>query len=92
MVSGVCRRDIIGPYRYKFIVAPRFAIYWLCYNFTSHSFVKIGYLLGRRDHSTIINGVANVESNYLKYEPLIIAACDLLNVDVPARHEFVRAA
>lgn len=52
-------RDLVGPYRFNFLMLPRFALY-KALRMRGWSYPQIGRFLNR-DHSTIIHGVDRAE-------------------------------
>lgn len=59
--------DIIGKKRNKEYNHPRQIAMYLAKQLTDHSLSEIGDRFGNRDHSTISNGIGNIE-NLLKYD------------------------
>lgn len=59
-------RDLVGPYRFNFLMLPRFALY-KALRMRGWSFPQIGRLLNR-DHSTIIYGVSRADY-YMERDP-----------------------
>ena len=57
---GVNRSDILGPRRQKELVTPRQIIMFLIHEQCKLPFEKIGQILGGRDHTTIMHGVAKI--------------------------------
>ena len=53
--------DIAGNKRNNEIVIPRQIAMYLCRKMTDASLKSIGSLLGKRDHTTIINGQKKIE-------------------------------
>lgn len=49
-------RDILGPSRFKFLLPARYAL-CTALHLQGLSYIRIGKLMGGRDHSTIINAV-----------------------------------
>lgn len=58
---GVSPRDICGPGRARAFFRPRAAVCWLAIELKLGSTTVIGQVLGRRDHSTIINARRQAE-------------------------------
>ena len=58
---GITRADIAGNKRNNEIVIPRQIAMYLCRKMTDASLKNIGALLGKRDHTTIINGQKKIE-------------------------------
>jgi hypothetical protein len=54
---GIPEHEILSERRTKNLVLVRHAVYWLCKECTLMSYPRIGYWLGRRDHTTILHGV-----------------------------------
>ncbi|MBE5868351.1 MAG: chromosomal replication initiator protein DnaA [Lachnospiraceae bacterium] len=58
---GVKHEDIISTKRNSEFVIPRQVIMYLCRNMTSISLQGIGKILGKKDHTTVINGVNKIK-------------------------------
>ena len=58
---GITMADIAGNKRNNEIVVPRQIAMYLCRKMTDASLKNIGALLGKRDHTTIINGQKKIE-------------------------------
>ena len=58
---GITMADIAGNKRNNEIVVPRQIAMYLCRKMTDASLKSIGSLLGKRDHTTIINGQKKIE-------------------------------
>jgi chromosomal replication initiation ATPase DnaA len=71
-VFDVPARDLFGPWRNRKIVHARHAASWLARKHTAKSYPQIGAILNR-DHSTIMNGVRQVEERWMK-DPLFRSA------------------
>lgn len=59
---GISMADISGNKRNNEIVIPRQVAMYLCRKMTDVSLKSIGNLLGKRDHTTIINGEKKIEA------------------------------
>lgn len=59
---GITMADIAGTKRNNEIVVPRQIAMYLCRKMTDASLKSIGNLLGKRDHTTIINGEKKIEA------------------------------
>lgn len=59
---GISMNDIAGTKRNSEIVVPRQIAMYLCRKMTDASLKNIGNLLGKRDHTTIINGEKKIEA------------------------------
>ena len=59
---GITMADIIGNKRNSEIVVPRQIAMYLCRKMTDASLKNIGNILGKRDHTTIINGHNKIEA------------------------------
>jgi len=59
---GITMADIAGNKRNNEIVIPRQIAMYLCRKMTDVSLKNIGNLLGKRDHTTIINGEKKIEA------------------------------
>jgi hypothetical protein len=60
-VAGVTRLDLTSDRRPAELAAARFAVYWLATKMTTLSSVEIGRLLGDRDHTSVLHGLARAE-------------------------------
>lgn len=58
--------DIISKKRSHDIAYPRQICMYLCKKMTDASLVKIGEIIGKRDHSTVIHGVEKIEKDLKK--------------------------
>lgn len=58
--------DIISKKRSHDIAYPRQICMYLCKKMTDTSLVKIGEIIGKRDHSTVIHGVEKIEKDLKK--------------------------
>ena len=58
--------DIISKKRSHDIAYPRQICMYLCKKLTDASLVKIGEVIGKRDHSTVIHGVEKIEKDLKK--------------------------
>lgn len=63
-VFGVKRSFILEPTRFQKAVKIRHAIYYICYHTLDFSYQEIANFF-KKDHTTIIHGVRNVNTNYL---------------------------
>ena len=59
---GITMADIIGNKRNSEVVVPRQIAMYLCRKMTDASLKNIGNILGKRDHTTIINGHNKIEA------------------------------
>ena len=59
---GITMSDIAGTKRNSEVVVPRQIAMYLCRKMTDASLKNIGNLLGKRDHTTIINGEKKIEA------------------------------
>lgn len=57
---GVAKDDITSKKRNSEFVLPRQIVMYLCRELTDTSFINIGKLLGKRDHTTVMHGVNKV--------------------------------
>lgn len=57
---GVTVADLKGPAQERLISQPRHVAMWLCSRHSGRSLPVIGYYLNR-DHTTVLNGILNVE-------------------------------
>jgi len=58
---GVSADDITSKKRNSEFVQPRQVVMYLCRQLTTTSYVAIGKMLGKKDHTTIIHGVNKIE-------------------------------
>ena len=58
--------DLKGPRRTREIVAPRQITMYLCRELTDASMSRIGELMGRRDHTTVLHGCDKVAADLKK--------------------------
>ena len=58
---GVSAEDITSKKRNSEFVQPRQVVMYLCRQLTATSYVAIGKMLGKKDHTTIIHGVNKIE-------------------------------
>ena len=58
--------DIISKKRSHDIAYPRQICMYLCKKMTDQSLVKIGEIIGKRDHSTVIHGIEKIEKDLEK--------------------------
>ncbi len=83
IVDTVCdhfhikKEDILGSKRNAEIVQPRQIVMYLCREMTQTNFKEIGNVLGGRDHSTVIHGCKNIESE-LEYNDNLKNNIDIL--------------
>jgi chromosomal replication initiator protein len=56
----VSENDIKGPKRNSEIVLPRQIAMYLCREMTNTSLEAVGALMGKKDHSTVINGCKKI--------------------------------
>lgn len=69
--------ELISTKRNKEIVLPRQIAMYLCRSMTSLSLQAIGTALGKKDHTTIMHGIENIETQMKKDENLA-ATVDIL--------------
>ena len=55
-------RDILSERRTQDIIEPRFAAMYLCRLLRSDSLPRIGSKFGKRDHTTVLNGIRKTEA------------------------------
>ena len=67
---GVSPADITSKKRNSEFVQPRQVVMYLCRKLTDTSYVNIGKLLGKKDHTTIIHGVNKIEDELKSNEEL----------------------
>lgn len=60
-IYGVRMDEFLSARRAREVARPRQVAMFLCKALTAHSLPTIGYHMGRRDHTTIMHGVRNVE-------------------------------
>ncbi|WP_216697557.1 chromosomal replication initiator protein DnaA [Anaerostipes faecalis] len=69
--------DIISKKRSHDIAYPRQICMYLCKKQTDASLVKIGEIIGKRDHSTVIHGVEKIEKD-LKNDPQLESVINVI--------------
>lgn len=67
---GIRPEDICSKKRNSEFVLPRQIVMYLCRELTETSYVNIGKLLGKKDHTTIIHGVNKITSEIKENEDL----------------------
>lgn len=65
---GINSDDITSKKRNSEYVQPRHIAMYLCREITSTSLVNIGKIMGKRDHTTVMNGIKNI-SERIKTDP-----------------------
>ncbi len=65
---GINPDDITSKKRNSEYVQPRHIAMYLCREITSTSLVNIGKIMGKRDHTTVMNGIKNI-SERIKTDP-----------------------
>lgn len=65
---GITPADIISQKRNKELVHPRQIVMYLCRAYIDMPLKQIGLFLGKRDHSTVINGCKKIEKDMVKNE------------------------
>ena len=58
---SVSKADIISSKRNKELVTPRHIIMYLCRKMTDETYKNIAYILGNRNHTTVIHGEKTIE-------------------------------
>ena len=76
--------DIISKKRSHDIAYPRQICMYLCKKMTDQSLVKIGEIIGKRDHSTVIHGIEKIEKDHVTKDYLKVAYAAGSNLYVPA--------
>lgn len=74
---GINPEDITSKKRNSEFVQPRHIAMYLCRELTSTSLVNIGKIMGKRDHTTVMNGVNNI-SERIKTEPELRNRVDII--------------
>lgn len=69
--------DIVSKKRSHDIAYPRQICMYLCKKHTDSSLVKIGEIIGKRDHSTVIHGVEKIEKD-LKDNVELVKVLDII--------------
>ena len=69
--------DIISKKRSHDIAYPRQICMYLCKKMTDQSLVKIGEIIGKRDHSTVIHGIEKIEKD-LEKDPELSKVIDVI--------------
>ena len=67
---GVKPEDITSKKRNSEFVQPRHVVMYLCRKLTDTSLVNIARILGKKDHTTVINGVEKITSEMERNEEL----------------------
>ena len=67
---GVKPEDITSKKRNSEFVLPRQIAMYLCRELTETSYVNIGKLMGKKDHTTILHGVNKITAELPKNEEL----------------------
>ena len=75
---GITMADIAGTKRNNEIVIPRQIAMYLCRKMTDASLKNIGNLLGKRDHTTIINGEKKIETELKSNSSSIKNSIDII--------------
>ena len=75
---GITMTDIAGTKRNNEIVVPRQIAMYLCRKMTDASLKNIGNLLGKRDHTTIINGEKKIEAELKSNNSSIKNSIDII--------------
>ena len=74
---GINPEDITSKKRNSEFVQPRHIAMYLCRELTSTSLVNIGKIMGKRDHTTVMNGVNNINER-IKTEPELRNRVDII--------------
>lgn len=85
-VFGISKDVIKGPRRFRSIVRPRFACYYLAKQLTSLPYSGIGQRLGGRDHSSVMSGESSA-INFMEREPEYRAYVDAVRIRLLTRRE-----
>ena len=67
---GISPEDIISRKRNSEFVLPRKIVMYLCRELTATSYVNIGKLLGKKDHTTVMHGVKKITGEMAVNEEL----------------------
>ena len=67
---GVTAEDITSKKRNSEYVLPRQVTMYLCRNILDISLANVGKLLGKKDHTTVIHGIKNIEKELATNEDL----------------------
>ncbi len=67
---GVSPSDITSKKRNAEFVMPRQIVMYLCRELTDSSFISIGRILGKKDHSTIMHGVEKIKKEMEENEEI----------------------
>lgn len=76
-VSGFTDIEIVSPRRFYRLCEVRQCVMFLARKHTNLSLPKIGILLGKRDHTTVVHAVKKIGENFDKYRDFI-SNCELL--------------
>ena len=67
---GIKKEEIVSKKRVTEVVIPRQVVMYLCREFTDASLDEIGRLLGKKDHTTVMNGHKQIKSKLMSDEDL----------------------
>lgn len=73
--------DLCSHRRTGNLVKPRHIVAWLARKYTGRSFPEIARLLGNRDHTTLLNSIRRISSDYAAYREDIEAVQRRMGVD-----------
>lgn len=85
-VFGVPEDVITGPRRFRPLIRPRFACFWLARRLTDLSYPRIGAVIGGRDHTSVIHGEREAEI-YMEREPEFVAYVDAVRIRLLSTRE-----
>lgn len=69
LTTGISLIDLKSPRRSVPIVRARMMFFWLARYLTSFSLPQIGRFVGGKDHSTVMHGIAKVNSRRKAFDP-----------------------
>lgn len=84
-VTGVSKDAVMSPVRSAWINHARFIIYWIGRKHTMFSATRIAELMGKKDHTTVMNGIRTVEKSLATFQPDIDKVLAVLKADICAK-------
>ncbi len=83
-VTQIGAADMKSACRRAAFIQARMLYYWVARNYTPNSFPDIGRFCGKRDHSTVLHGVSNVDRNFAEYKAAINRVLEVLGLELMA--------
>lgn len=71
------------------LVNARFVYYVLARRYSGASLLQIGYVVGYRDHSTVLHGLKMGAKNFEQLRPIYTEACEALGIPLPDVRPFL---